>query len=215
MEDKKYIVYQHINQQNGKYYFGITCQKPEKRWGLNGERYRECPHFWCAIQKYGWNNFAHLILASGLSHDEACEMEKRLITENDATNPNKGYNLSKGGDGHDSEEWIEKWKDPDYKSYMRDRMQEAWQDPDKRKRRSDAAKTRWSDGNFHDNVVQKVIEACARPVICVETGEKFNVLKDAAERYNASSANITRSCKTGYRCSGYHWKYVDDILLKA
>lgn len=48
-----YIVYQHQNLINGKRYFGITSQNPERRWGKNGNGYKSTPHFYSAIQKYG------------------------------------------------------------------------------------------------------------------------------------------------------------------
>ena len=65
MNNKNYCVYQHTNKINGKIYIGITCQKPEKRWGSQGRKYEECPYFWKAIQKYGWENFEHKILFDG------------------------------------------------------------------------------------------------------------------------------------------------------
>lgn len=68
-----YKVYKHTNQINGKSYVGITCQKPEYRWGTDGQGYKECPFFWNAIQKYGWNNFSHEIIFEGLTHEEACD----------------------------------------------------------------------------------------------------------------------------------------------
>lgn len=61
MFEKPYCVYIHTNKINKKSYIGITCQKPEHRWGCNGNGYAECPHFWRAIQKYGWDNFDHKI----------------------------------------------------------------------------------------------------------------------------------------------------------
>ena len=207
MNDKVYIVYQHINKTNGKSYIGITCRKPQKRWGLNGNNYVECPHFWRAIQKYGWDNFDHIILYSGLTHDEACETEKRLISELQTNNPDYGYNMSSGGDGHDSDLMIQKWKDPEYKEDMSNRMREAWKDPEKRKRRSDAAKERWSNKEFKDITMQKVRNACHRVVRCIETGEVFYMLKDAAQKYNTYSGNIIYACKHNGRCCGYHWEY--------
>ena len=42
-------------------------QEPEKRWGANGCNYKSSPHFYSAIQKYGWDNFEHNILFTGLN----------------------------------------------------------------------------------------------------------------------------------------------------
>ena len=78
---RPYIVYIHTNKVNGKIYVGITCRTPAKRWGKDGKKYEECPRFYRAIKKYGWDNFSHDIVMEGLSHDDACEMEKLLISQ--------------------------------------------------------------------------------------------------------------------------------------
>ena len=54
-------------------------QEPEKRWGVNGRNYKSSPHFYSAIQKYGWDNFEHNILFTNLTKEEAClkEQEKK------------------------------------------------------------------------------------------------------------------------------------------
>ena len=75
---------------------GITSQKPEKRW-KNGEGYRNCSHFYPAIQKYGWHSFRHEILYTDLTQEEAGQMEIKLIAEYGTLDPEKGYNLDLGG----------------------------------------------------------------------------------------------------------------------
>lgn len=98
VEERKWCVYMHINKESRKVYIGITCQKPEVRWRVDGSGYVGSTYFWSAIQKYGWENFEHKIVLNGLSRDEACTKEIELIELYDSTNPMKGYNLSKGGD---------------------------------------------------------------------------------------------------------------------
>ena len=93
-----YFVYQHINKINGKIYIGITKQLPEKRWGKDGSNYKSSPHFYSAIQKYGWDNFEHKILYEGLTYKEACEKEKELIKKFQSMNREFGYNSTSGGD---------------------------------------------------------------------------------------------------------------------
>lgn len=91
-------VYLHVNRQNGKIYVGQTTKKPTARWE-NGSGYKGCPYFYTAIQKYGWDNFDHIIYKDGLSIEEAKALEIQLIREFNTTNPALGYNLSTGGDG--------------------------------------------------------------------------------------------------------------------
>lgn len=93
-----YCVYCHTNKIDGKKYVGITGQKPEKRWG-NGRNYSHNAYFDNAIKKYGWEEFSHEILFTGLSKKEAEDKEIELIAKWGLTNRDNGYNLSNGGEG--------------------------------------------------------------------------------------------------------------------
>lgn len=92
-----YILYMHITP-NNKVYIGITCQGVKNRWGKDGKGYYGHRYFWNAIQKYGWDNIKHVILAQGLSKKWACRLEQLLIAEYMANNSEYGYNLSIGGE---------------------------------------------------------------------------------------------------------------------
>lgn len=96
-----YTVYCHTNKINGKRYVGITKQKPERRWG-NGCNYSDNTYFFRAIKKYGWEEFTHEILFTGLTKREAQEKEIYLIKKWDLTDRSKGYNISLGGEGVES-----------------------------------------------------------------------------------------------------------------
>ena len=93
MKDNKWSVYKHTCP-NGKVYIGATSKLPRVRWNY-GYGYRNSA-FYSAISEYGWNNILHEIVASGLTREQAYEMEEKLIAEYDATNPEKGYNLATG-----------------------------------------------------------------------------------------------------------------------
>jgi hypothetical protein len=97
--DRKYVVYIHQNNFNNKRYVGLTCQKPNYRWG-NGSTYKNNKHFYNAIQKDGWENFTHEIVASGLLEAEAPLLEQELIVDFNTTDPNFGYNKTIGGEGN-------------------------------------------------------------------------------------------------------------------
>ena len=98
MEESNYTVYMHISPSN-KRYVGITSLKLKKRWN-RGKGYSNNGHFTFAINKYGWENFEHIIIAKGLTKEEAGWLETELIRELDLRNPDKGYNITKGGEGH-------------------------------------------------------------------------------------------------------------------
>ena len=93
-----YCIYLHRNKINNKVYIGQTkfSDYPNKRW-LNGKGYKENSSFYQDIQKYGWDNFDHIILANNLTLDESNRLEKQYIQEYNSTNPSIGYNSMPGG----------------------------------------------------------------------------------------------------------------------
>ena len=97
MMNEEMVVYCYTNIVNGKKYVGITKVKPEKRWNQGRGYSRGQTRFYNAITKYGWENFDHEIIASNLTESEACHFEKLLIEKLDLQNPDKGYNISPGG----------------------------------------------------------------------------------------------------------------------
>lgn len=117
-EDRCYVAYKHTAP-NNKVYIGITRQNPpEKRWGSNGNGYRNNQYFYNAILKHGWQNFLHEVLFAGLTEEQAMEKEVELIAEYNATNREFGYNISLGGNNIDkipvlqytkSLEFVKRW----------------------------------------------------------------------------------------------------------
>ena len=94
--EEKYSVYKHTSP-NGKVYIGITKRSLNDRW-RNGNGYKKNPHFWKAIEKYGWDKIKHEIIASDLSFSEAEYYERYFISLYQSFNPNYGYNMTFGGD---------------------------------------------------------------------------------------------------------------------
>lgn len=155
-----YIVYKHTSP-SGKVYIGITGQTTKQRWGYNGNGYRYCPYFWRAIQKYGWENIEHEILYEGLTEEEACEMEVKLIAEYNATNPAHGYNDLIGGTSGKhgrpyTEEQLRKmsettkklWADPEYRQRLSDAHKGKVIPPEQRQKMSEAhnGQKQWNEG---------------------------------------------------------------------
>lgn len=87
----KYSVYIHNNKINNKSYVGITCLDVNQRW-QNGMGYKDNDMFFEDILKYGWDNFNHTILHTGLAKKEALEFESLYIDKFNTTDKNFGYN---------------------------------------------------------------------------------------------------------------------------
>lgn len=110
MPNNIFKIYIHRNKTNNKVYIGQTCQALEKRWG-KGSGYIHNPYFYSAINKYGWDNFEHIVWADNLTQDEANFIEKRLIVLFNTTDRRFGYNCRSGGDNSKhSQESIEKMR---------------------------------------------------------------------------------------------------------
>ena len=94
---ENFTVYMHIAP-NNKRYIGITRTSVNERWGRLGRGYRNQQLFWRAIQKYGWDNFEHIIVAENLSEQDAYKLEIELIAKYKSNIPQYGYNVSTGGE---------------------------------------------------------------------------------------------------------------------
>lgn len=144
-----YCVYKHTGPE-GKVYIGVTKIKPEKRWS-HGKGYSSNRYFSRAIEKYGWDNFRHEIIESGLTRQEASDREKYYIALYDSTNPKYGYNIEGGGLTEkvftDSlrKEFSERGKRvcaerPELEKKMHDSCNEYFSNPANRKKHSDTLK---------------------------------------------------------------------------
>ena len=142
--EKSYYIYKHTSP-NGKIYIGVTCKSPKRRWN-NGKGYAKNKHFYSAIQKYGWENIKHEIIADGLTKEEASQKEKDLILLYKSNDPKFGYNNTSGGyDGYElSDTQIEALKDRTRKQFNDDEFKTKFnslmRDPERRKRVSEGLK---------------------------------------------------------------------------
>ena len=173
IENGDYSVYFHINKVNGKIYVGIT-KNVKERWRGNGKNYWESCKFNNAIKKYGWSNFDHVVFASNLTRDEACNMERILIEKLNTRDDRYGYNMTPGGDAFN----------------ITDEMKE--------KLRILAHK-RFSGIKFTEDHARKISETrtffsgCMpgkRPIRCVETGVEYESICFAAKSLNIPHSSI-------------------------
>ena len=223
-----YTVYQHKNKMNGKIYIGITMQEPEKRWGTNGNNYKTSPHFYSAIQKYGWDNFEHNILFENLSHEEACQKEQELIQHYNSMNRDFGYNSTSGGDifimneetkqkishsmkgnkngaGHPcSEEKKRKISEAQKgRQFTEEHKQKLSEAAKKRNVPSSEAKKQKLSQNYPNK----------RKIYCEELDTIYESVQECGRQLGIPATNISKLCNgRGKTLKGYHLRYYNDTI---
>lgn len=197
---KRYSVYCHTNKINGKRYIGITSKQPERRW-RNGIGYKNNKHFYFAIRKYGWDNFLHEVWYTNISFEDACRIERELISKYNSACPDYGYNVDLGGNGQES-----------VSEYHKLKISEARKGkPHPHKGRSLYGDKSPTYGTHRD---EKVKEACrkanSKPVKCIETGIVFASGLEASKQTGVNNTCISYACVGKQKTAGgLHWKYVE------
>lgn len=208
-----YCVYCHTNKINGKRYVGITSEKPEKRW-KNGLGYRHNEYFYNAIEKNGWHNFAHEILYTGLSKQEAEQKEVELIAEWDLTDRTNGYNIESGGNlgkivsettKAKLSEAAKKQMTPEAREYLRQCTLRQFAEkghPTKGHKCSDEKKQKISNShNFH----KKKIGQYTLDGILIKIYDSLHAMERETGFFRCAIVNYIKG-KSKY-CYGYIWKY--------
>ena len=198
-------IYLHRNKINNKVQIGQTIQPLEDRW-KNGFGYKTCYYFYNAIQKYGWDNFEHIILeqSENWTQEELNNKEKEYIKLFNSTNPDYGYNICEGGSNisPNAVPGVIKWMEehPEFgQARAADMLKWQKEHPEEilEMRRINA---------------KKATEARKKKVQCIETNEIFESASEAARKTpKTSQSKICMVCR-GQRntCGGYHWKYIEE-----
>ena len=195
--EKNFTLYLHITP-SGKKYFGITSQIPKYRWN-NGRGYKDNQHFWTAIEKYNWNNIAHIILADDLTKDEACLFEQIFIALYDTTNRSKGYNFTSGGEHftHSDES----------KRKISESQKIKMGSEEMRQKLSEAHKGK--TGKKHPQ---------SRTVICITTRQVYYGTHEAGRITGVNRSHISSVCRGKRKSAGkspdglsLRWAYVQDL----
>ena len=231
-EKMNYKVYVHISP-NGKRYYGITKQEIEKRW-RNGKGYSNNNHFTNAINYYDWDNFEHIVIARGLTEEEAKWLEVELIRELDTTNGEYGYNITKGGEGTNglkhSEETRKKLSEINKGKSLSEEHKKNISKAKKGCEVTEGARKKMSESHKgennamygkslseeHKKNISKANKGKNNPsatqVYCIELNLYFNTITEASEYVGCSISNIS-SVLTGKwkTAKGYHWLYDKDV----
>ncbi len=179
MSKPRWYVYMHKNKINNKIYIGQT-KDIQTRWSYNGEMYRGSVYFYHAIQKYGWNNFEHIILEENLTKEKADFWEKYYIDFYNTMDPKNGYNLKSGG----------------LNSQLNDIS---------KKKISNTKKSQYNNIEYKEKMKKLHRKIAGMPVICLDTGEIFLSSGAAAEWCGLKSgSSINRCCHHERQSAGKH-----------
>lgn len=205
-----YIVYKHTAP-NNKVYIGITSRNPIKRWSA-GNGYKTQLYFYRAIKKYGWKNFKHEILFTGLSKEEACKKEIELIALYKSNNPMYGYNNSTGGESaragvHVSDEYKKKLSEANKgKHHSSETIMKL--------KKSRQGRKPMLGLKHSDETKQKMSICHSKSVICVETGNVYLSSIIAQNETGVDCSSIRKACKGERKTAGgYHWKLAESMVL--
>lgn len=230
MSLEKWKVYKHTTP-SGKVYIGITHQKPEYRWGKEGNGYKSNNHFSNAIKKYGWENIKHEIIAEVTTQSQAEAIEKNLINYYKSYDSGYGYNKALGGHALSPESRRkigETRKERGITSWtLGKHLSETTKEKISKANRGRhytlsyearehiaAAKCGERNPNFGKKLSseckKKLVEANQKPVyqITKEGKRFFCSAKEAENKTGVACYNITRVCK-GQRktAGGFAWQY--------
>ena len=235
--ENNYSVYKHVNRCNGKVYIGLTGSDPVKRWN-GGRGYKSNKHFTSAIQKYGWDSFDHVVIRTGLTKEEACLVERKLIKRYNSKDPEYGYNSSSGGEfggagvrqteesnRRRSATVLKTWSNPELRRKQSERLKGIFRSEETRRKMSEAAKKRGGISEKQKADISRTLRdyysdpknrqrlsdsVSKNPVVCVETGVIYKSSHDAYRATGIQQGNIYAVC-LGKRnkAGGYHWSFVN------
>lgn len=208
-----FCVYTHTNKTNGKVYVGLTSMKPEERW-RNGNGYHKGTYFRNAIDKYGFDNFEHEIIKSGLTKDEASYWEQYYISFYNSTDRRYGYNMSTGGEhgGHlQTDETKKKISENSVGFKGRKHSEQSIE----KMRKSKSGENHPNYGkqlsvDLKDKLRMAAINNRGRLFLCVELNYIFDNLNEAYVVTTCPKSAIVQCCQGKQKQSkGYHWRYAD------
>ena len=223
---------------NGKVYIGCTGQDLSVR--CRPKNYNKGMQVHQAFTQFPKDSWELDVLSVWDSAEAGYAAEIAAIVEHDSTNPDKGYNLTKGGRGSLGTTHSEEWKRRN-SNLMRGRNLS----PETRAHLSDINRgkrmpqlTRENNGFYgkrHTTETLAVISAKSRAkvftdeirrhmsdgkrgrprfraVICVEQGKRYPTLKAAAKSVGLNYSCISEAARVPHHTAGgYHWRFDEAV----
>lgn len=228
---KRGTIYKIENKENGKVYVGQTIQNFRDRVYAHKNKLKHNKHYNNYLQnawnKYGSNNFRFKVIKK-VSINKLDKIEKKYIKK--YKNINKSYNIELGGNNKKvmAKETIKKIADSQKKKVILLNTMEIFESIKKaskkynvkhngissccNKKRDHAGqmnKNEWMVWRFLEDYdpeekinFKRTSANNKKPVICINTGETFETMKEAGKRYGINPTNISAVCR-GSRKSTY------------
>jgi group I intron endonuclease len=194
---KNWIIYCHIHDESGRRYIGLTRLTMLRRWQQHIANSRTksgkgCHHFWNAIRKYGKDAFSHEVLAMSWDLEGANQTELAIIEQEDTRNPEKGFNLAKGGSHKPPHLNNRPWDRPEFRAAVTAGVSAKWQDSNHQIKMSKISR----EVNSRPEVKQKISVALTGKPISQDRKDRLADLKRGSKRspeVNAKLAMIQAS----------------------
>jgi hypothetical protein len=174
-------------------------------------------HFANAIRKYGKDAFDHEVLGIYDTLEAANEAEKEWIEKLDSRNPERGFNLMRGG-LHTPHPVRNPWDRPEYREKTLLSLKEVARRPDLKIRKSTASKKMWESEGFRERMSSISTEVHSRPDVKL----KSRISQLGKKLSSETKAKMSRSLKgripsdnTKHLLSLASTKYFRDPLARS
>ena len=194
------------NEIDGKCYIGKSVNIP-KRWKehkallRNGHHHNK--HLQNAWDIYGEDSFRFIVLEYA-KPEQLGELEIAYISKHNAFGDN-GYNFTMGGDG--GLLGMPKTEETRLKISRANKGRQ--HTPEEKARVSKSLKGRMLTEEHKQRIGNANKANHIKPVLCVETGQVFNSLKEAGKHFNTHPSNIGHACNGKQeKAKGFHFTYI-------
>lgn len=148
-----WTIYCHTHVESNRRYIGLTKKTMMFRWNQHvsnaqNKHGKGCAYFWNSIRKYGKDAFSHEVLEICDTLEEGNIAEQKWIKFYDSRNPEKGFNLMKGGEHIPHPIRKNPWNNPEYRNDLIMKLQILHEDPGYKNKLIIASQKINNDPNF-------------------------------------------------------------------
>ena len=206
---KRWTIYCHTHIESGRRYIGLTSKTMLARWNghvnlakrSNGKR----SHFAAAIRKYGKEAFSHEVLEICYDLEVANLAEECWIEFYETRNPEKGFNLMRGGEHVPHPIRKNPWNDPEFRRKNVSDMSScrtpaaraanlaAIRQPESLSKISDAARRAWTNPEYRAHKANISREIFTRPDVITKISNAAKRRKSHCLRGHSLDDSIQRS----------------------